>query len=144
MAGIPAASSKATVCATRDDRGRVDDYASGGVGSQGAHEQSGLRARVALFDHVTQIGAMKAGDVLIGIAQAELLDDVVADVARGAGGEGGDGAIGEMLSEAGELAIFGTEFVAPLGNAMRFVNCEERNGHLTEPFDCVLAGQALG
>ncbi len=63
----------------------------------------------------------------------QLLDDVVTHLLRGGGGEGGDGAVGEERAKLGELPIFGAEVVAPLGNAVSFVNCEERERHILEP-----------
>ena len=63
----------------------------------------------------------------------ELVDDVVADLLGGAGGEGGDGVIGEEGAEFAELAVFGAEVVAPLGDAVGFVNGEEGERDLPEP-----------
>ena len=71
--------------------------------------------------------------MFVRIAQTELLDDVMADALGGAGGKGGDRAVGEKFAEAAELAIFGAEVVAPLGDAMGFVNGEERDGDTAEP-----------
>ena len=68
---------------------------------------------------------MKAGDVFVGIAQLQLLDDVVPHALRGAGGERGDGAVGKIGPQAAQLAIFGTKLVTPLRNAVRFVNGEK-------------------
>ena len=45
---------------------------------------------VTFLHHVAQIAAVKAGDVFVGFAQFELLDDVVANLFRSAGGEGRD------------------------------------------------------
>src|SRR5205823_1973582 len=68
------------------DRGSVDDHASVRDLSYGAEQQLILRSGAASANDVSQIGAAKAGNVLVGIAQAELLDDVVADALGGAGG----------------------------------------------------------
>ena len=43
------------------------------------------------------------------------------------------GRSGKLLAQAAQLAVFGTEFVSPLGNAVRFVDGEERDRHLLEP-----------
>src|SRR4029077_6140491 len=80
------------------DRGSVDDHASVRDLRDGAQQQFILRSGVTLANDVSQIGAAKAGDVLVGIAQAELLDNVVADALGGAGGEGGDGAVGKEFA----------------------------------------------
>ena len=70
---------------------------------------------------------MKAGDAAVRIAESKLSNDVMPHTLRGAGGEGGDGAVGKMRAQAAELAVFGSEFVAPLRNAMRFVNRKKQN-----------------
>ena len=58
-----------------------------------------MRLLVALMRHVTQVGAMEAGDVFVRLAELELLQDVVPHAAGGAGGEGGDGLIRKMLAQ---------------------------------------------
>src|SRR5262249_49182007 len=63
------------------DGGSVDDHVAAGMFAQSSEEKQGLRAAVALPDGIAQVGAMEAGDVLIWIAQAELVDDVMADAA---------------------------------------------------------------
>ncbi len=80
----------------------------------------------------------------MGIAQAELLDDVVTDVAGGAGGKGGDALIGEIDAQAAQLAIFWPEFVAPFRDAVSFINREKRDGHAPQPLRCIRSGEALG
>jgi hypothetical protein len=122
----------------------VDDYVFSGIRSQRFYEKHGLRAGVTLLYDVAEIGAMEAGYIFVRLAQGELFDDVVPDLLRRTGGEGRDRAIGKVLAKRTELAVFGTKFVAPFGNAVRFVNREERNGDALEPFDGVGAGEALG
>src|SRR6202521_2333704 len=116
------------------DGGGVDNDAAVRDLSYGAKEQIILRSGVALANDVSQIGPSKAGDVFVGIAEAELLDDVVADALGGAGGESGDGAGGEKFAEAAELAELGPEFMPPLGNTMGFVDGEEGDGQGLQPF----------
>ena len=84
-----------------------------------------MRLLVALVHDVAQVGAVEAGDVLVRVAKLELLQDVVAHAARGAGGEGGDGLVGKMLAQRTELAVFRAELVAPFGDAVRFVDGEK-------------------
>ena len=67
------------------------------------------------------------------IAQLKLRQDIVADALRGAGGESGDGLAGKIRAQRAELPVFRPELVAPFGNAMRFVDGEERDGHAREP-----------
>ena len=115
------------------NRGCVDDNAAVCDLPDGAEQQFILHPGVTLANDVSKIGAAKAGDMFVGIAKAELLDDVVADALRGAGGESGDGAIREEFAEAAELAIFGAEVMSPFGDAMGFVDREEGYGHAAEP-----------
>ena len=103
-----------------------------------------MSAGVAFPYDVAQIRAVEAGDVFVRLAQCELRDDVVPDLPRGAGGEGRDGAVWEILAQLAELAIFGTKFVAPFGDAMGFIYREERNGDALQPCDGVGAGEPLG
>ena len=49
-----------------------------------------------------------------------------------AGGEGRNRPAGKALAQAAELPVLGTEFVAPFGNAMRFVDREEGDGDVLE------------
>ena len=82
---------------------------------------------------VAEIFAAETGDGFQRIAEFELLDDVVADLLRGAGGEGGDRAIWEERAKLAELAVFGAEIVSPLGDAVGFVDGEEGDGDVSEP-----------
>ena len=84
----------------RGDGGRVHDHAFALVGAQGRQQQARVRLFVALVRHVAQVGAVEAGDVLVRIAQPELFQNVVPHAPGGAGGERGDGLIGEVLAAA--------------------------------------------
>ena len=65
---------------------------------------------------------MKAGNVFVGIAQLELMENIVPYPLRGAGGKGGNRLPGKMRAQPAQLPIFRTELVSPLGNAMRLVD----------------------
>ena len=84
---------------------------------------------IALPHDVAQVRTMKAGDVLVRIAKLELLDDVVAYALGGAGGKGGDGNLGKIFAQQAQLAVLGTEFVSPLGDAVRLIDREQRQRH---------------
>ena len=103
-----------------------------------------MRVLGALLYHVAKVGAVKAGDVFVRIAQPELIENVVPHALRRTGGEGGDGNIGEVLAQAGELAVLRAELVAPFGDAVRLIDGEQREWHLFEPAHGVFAGQAFG
>ena len=86
---------------------------------------------------------MEAGDVLVRVAQAELLQDVVPHLAGGAGRERRDRVIRKQLAQAAQLPVFRTKLVPPFGNAMRFVDGEKRQRHAPEKLDEILAQQPL-
>src|SRR6266404_2112094 len=125
------------------DRGRIDDGAAVRDLPHGAKEEFVLCAGVGLADDVAQVRAAETGDVFVRIAQTELLDDVAANAFRGAGGEGCDGAVGKNLAQATKLAVLRAEFMAPLGNAMGFVDGEKGNGEALQPVHRVAKGDAL-
>ena len=81
-----------------------------------------MRPAGAFFHHVTQVGAVKTGDVFIGYAEFELFDNVVADLLRGAGRERRDGPLRKILPQAAELAVFRAKLMPPFGDAMRLVD----------------------
>jgi len=110
----------------------------------GFHNAFVLHGSFALADEVAEVFAAEAGDGFEGVAEVELVDDVVADLAGGAGGEGRDGMIGEKSAELAELAVFGAEVVAPLGDAMGFVDGEEGERDLLEPLGGAVHEGALG
>ena len=123
--------------------GRVDDGALSGIGAQPRQEQRQMRVAVALAHYIAQISAVEAGDVLMGVAQLQLFEDIVPHAAGGAGGEGGDGLVREVLAERTELAVFGAELVAPFGDAVGFVDGEEGQRNPPQPTDGIGAGQAF-
>jgi len=109
-----------------------------------AEEQFILCSAVALANDVAQIGTAKAGDVLVRIAKAELLDDVVADPLGGAGGESGYRTVRKKFAQPAKLAILGAEIVSPFGDAMGLIDREERDGHAAEPGGSAVEGDAFG
>src|SRR5688500_2155797 len=99
---------------------------------------------LARLHDVTQIRAMKAGDVFVRFAQLKLFENVMPDTSRSASGESGDRLIGKVLAQRAELPVFGPEFVSPFGDAVRLVNCEKSQRNTAKPGDRILPGQALG
>ena len=126
------------------DGGRINNDVAVGIIAQNFKEKRKLLDAVALADQITQVRTMKAGNVFIRLAEMELGENVSPDVFGCAGGEGGDGAVGKALAQAAELAVFGAEFVSPLGDAVGFVNGEKLDGHLLEPTQRIGTGEALG
>jgi hypothetical protein len=92
---------------------------------------------------VAQVGAVEAGDVFVRVAELKLLQNIVPHALGGAGGEGGDRLVGKVLAQRAQLAVLGAEFVAPFGDAVGFVDGEERQRHAAQPRDGIVARQAL-
>ena len=88
-----------------------------------------MRSLLALMHHVAQIRAVEARDVLMRVAQLELLENVVPHAARRARGEGGDRLVRKILPQRAELPVLRAELVPPFGNAVRLVDREERERH---------------
>ncbi len=80
---------------------------------------------------------------LSGVAQLELLDDVVPHAPRRARRERRDGTIGKALAQPAQLPILRPEFVAPFRDAMRLVDRKQRNRDAREPFERIRARQPL-
>ena len=79
-------------------------------------------------DAVGEVGPVETGNVGRALLQMELLDDVLAHAAGGGGGERHDRHAGKKLAQGRNLAVFGTEIMAPFADTMRLVNGEE--GHV--------------
>ena len=75
--------------------------------------------------------------------QAQLLDDVVLHQRRGGGGQGDDRRGTEAWQIAAQHAIVGAEVVAPLGDAMGFVDGHQRRFSLGQHFGEARDAQAL-
>ena len=105
--------------------------------------RSSLRTSVARAHDVAKVRAVEAGDVLVGIAQLKLLNDVVPHALRGARCKSSDRAVGKLLPQAAQLAVFRTKLVAPLRDAVRFVNGEEGDRYPPQPIQRVRARQAF-
>ncbi len=71
---------------------------------------------------VDQVRPIERADEFERIAQRELRGDVAPDARGGRGGVGVHADAGELVAQARELAVFGTEVVAPLADAVRFVH----------------------
>ena len=96
------------------DRRRIDDHVAFVVMAQRRHQQRGVLHAIALSHQVTQIRAMKTGDVLIGIAQFELRQNVVPHVLCRARGKGRDGTVGKFSAQTFQLTILRTKLMSPL------------------------------
>ena len=94
-----------------------------------ADETQQLLFGIALIfrDMVANIGAVETVVVERGFLKLQVLHDVVPGRHVGGGGERDARHVGKTLVQVGELAILGAEIVPPLGNAVSFINGEQRN-----------------
>jgi hypothetical protein len=74
---------------------------------------------------VGQVRTVETGDVTFRLAQFQMRNNVLAHATGRGGGERHEWDVGKMFSQVGELAVFGTEIVAPFADAMRLVNRDE-------------------
>src|SRR5581483_4184201 len=126
------------------DRGRIYDHIAAVIFAKCTEKQVRLCPRVTFFDYVAQIASMKAGNVLIWIAQPQLMNDVVPHLSGGTCRECRDRALGKMLTQRAELPVLWTKLVSPFGDAVRFVNSKIRKRHLLKPINGISTGKSLG
>ena len=74
----------------------------------------------------------------------EPVDDVGAHGRRGRGGEGDHDGMAEGVDDVAEAAVVGAEVVAPLADAVRLVDDEQRRPGGHQRVERVLAGELLG
>ena len=75
---------------------------------------------------------------------AECLANVARHIGRRRRREREHGAQRQLLGHAREAQVFGAEIVAPLGNAVRLVNREQRDFHAPKPLQKCLTREPLG
>jgi hypothetical protein len=97
-----------------------------------------------LDDAVADVGPVEAGDELLGLGQAEPLDDLVAGGGIGGGGERDARDARPALMQPVELHVFGAEVVPPLRDAVGLVDGEQRDGDAIEQGQEALGQQSLG
>ena len=78
------------------------------------------------------------------VAQAELLDDVGADARGGGGGERVHGGVGEEFLESAELAVVRAETVAPMADAVGFVDGEGADPRTAKTGEERFVGESFG
>ena len=94
----------------------------------GAQQLEELAARLVLGrDAVGDVGPVEAGDELPRVLQLEPLGDLGVGGAGGRGGEGDARDVRPPLVQLGEREVVGPEVVAPLGDAVRLVDGEQRD-----------------
>ena len=91
-----------------------------------ADEAQQLLAGVVLLDQgVADVGPVEAADEDAGVLQLQALDHVGAGLVVGGGRQRHAGHVGVALVQHGELQVVFAEVVAPLADAVRFVDGEE-------------------
>ena len=79
-----------------------------------------------------------------GLGDVEGAADVGGDLGGGRGGEGEDAGDAEVFGEAGKFEVVGAEVVAPLGDAVGFVDGEEGDVEFVEAGAELFVGEAFG
>jgi hypothetical protein len=107
------------------------------------HRERLRRQVAARMEAVRQVRAVAASDDEHRIAQPELLDDVRAHGRRGGRGVRLDRELGVLAPHEPDLAVLGPEVVAPVADAVRFVDDERREPRREELGEETLHHQAL-
>ncbi len=85
-----------------------------------------LLGRVSFVDDgVADVGPVEAGDEAGRVGEAQAGAHVVAGLRVGGGRAGDDGHVGKQLAQPTEVDVLGAKVVAPLRDAVRFVDGEE-------------------
>jgi hypothetical protein len=104
-----------------------------------------LPARLVLLDdHVADIGAVEAGDELAGLLERQPLADLAARLRIGGGGERDPRHRREALVQHRQAEVLGAEIVAPLRDAVRLVDREQRDPAVRQQLQAALGQQPLG
>ena len=124
-------------------RQAIDD--AGIAAMLGIEEGPELISRVVLGDDaVADVRPVEAGGEDARLAEAQALDDIAARRPVGGRGQGDARHSREALVQHRELEIFRAEIVAPLRDAMRLVDGEERRTRLRQKIEAARRHQPLG
>jgi hypothetical protein len=124
-------------------RGGVDDAGLAATGADDV-EDAVLHLRGPTFSGEHEIGAIEAIDEGARVFEFELRADVGLGFEIGGGGDGHARHAGEAIRELAERAIVGPEVMAPLADAVRFVDGDERDRALFEEIEEALREEAFG
>src|SRR6185295_15230881 len=84
-----------------------------------------FRSGLAETDGQREIGTTETCDQPKRISERQPFTQIRLNAGRGCGSQSQAGRIREFLSQATDLEIIGSEIMAPLGNAMRFVDDQQ-------------------
>src|ERR1700686_4466284 len=125
------------------NRRRINNDVASRIVLYRAQQQSTLILRVALLHVITQIVTLEAGDVLVRITQLQLLDNIVAYLPSRTRRERCNGPVWKLRPQGMQLPVFRTKLMAPLRNAMSFVDHKIRNGCVAQPDERIRTRQTL-
>jgi hypothetical protein len=126
------------------DRRRIDEPRAF-AGRDDGHGATELVLLVGHLQHpIVQVGPVHAGVDDVEALDAELLRDVIDHRFGGRGREGQDGRAAESLDGAADLEEGRAEVMAPLRDAMRFIDDEQARALARHHGDEVRVGEALG
>ena len=130
--------------------GVVDPLAGGAVddtGLAGEFAQEGEQLAPWLIlddDAVADIGAIKTGDELTRLLQRQTLADFMSGLGIGGGGQRNSRNVGKAIVQNRQAEILRTEIMAPLRDAVRFVDRKERDATGRKQLKAAIGEQALG
>jgi hypothetical protein len=111
----------------------------------GADEVEQLLAAGGLFDdRITDVRAVEGGDEFTGVVELQAVRDLVARLLVGRGRERDARHVGKLLVQDRQADVFRAEIVAPLRDAVRLVDREQRDARIVEQVEAALRHQALG
>lgn len=99
---------------------------------------------VGRADHIGKVGTVEGHAEDIRLTKGEATLDVVDHLGGGRGSQGEHGTVGEEPADVGNAGVGRTEVVAPLGNAVGFVDGEEADGDARQFLKKKGGGKALG
>ena len=110
-----------------------------------AEDRERLRHSVgAGHDPVDQIGTVEDTDEHRGVAEVQLLCDIVPHPGCGGGREGMQAGLRESLPEQGQLAVLRPKVVSPLADAMGLVDREPLHANTGERVEQTRIDEPLG
>jgi hypothetical protein len=111
----------------------------------GANKIEQLLAAGRLFDdRIPDVRAVEGGDEFTGVVELQAVRDFVAGLLVGRGRERDARHVGKLLVQDRQADVFGAEIVAPLRDAVRLVDREQRDARIVEQVEAALRHQALG
>ena len=93
---------------------------------------------------IVEVVAVERGFEHLGIHHVQVFLDVALHFRGGGGGEGDDGSLADFFHDGADIAVFGAEVVSPFGDAVGFIDSEERDFYLFQEVHVAFFGQRFG